>query len=120
MDVVAVYLRADPDTLAGARPARRRPPRPLVGHDPLAALRGMFRDRDATYRALADIEVQVDGRTHEEIAALVLAAVRGAGARAAACVGRGALLVARVVDQQVGRAASAVARPAARSATATR
>jgi hypothetical protein len=48
-----------------------------MGDDPLAALRGMFRDRDATYRALADIEVQVDGRTHTEVASLVLAALHG-------------------------------------------
>ena len=53
-----------------------------MGDDPLAALRGMFRDRDATYRALADIEVQVDGRSHAEVAALVLGALGGEPVRA--------------------------------------
>ena len=77
LDVVAVYLRADPDTLASRVAADREHPRPLVDKDPLAVLRGMFRDRDATYRALADIEVQVDARSHEEVAALVLAALFG-------------------------------------------
>jgi shikimate kinase len=77
LDVVAVYLRADPDTLATRVAEDSEHPRPLVGKDPLTILRGMFRDRDATYRALADIEVQVDGRTHEEVAGLVLAALLG-------------------------------------------
>jgi shikimate kinase len=74
-DVVAVYLRADPDTLAIRAERDSGHDRPLIGDDPLAALRGMFRDRDATYRALADIEVQVDGHSPSEVAALVLAAL---------------------------------------------
>jgi hypothetical protein len=35
----------------------------------------MFRDRDATYRALADIEVPVDGHSPAELASLVLDAL---------------------------------------------
>jgi shikimate kinase len=77
LTVVAVYLRADPDTLADRVAGDTDHKRPLVGDDPLAALRGMFRDRDAVYRALADVEVQVDDRSHEEVAALVLASLRG-------------------------------------------
>jgi shikimate kinase len=77
IDVVAVYLRADPDTLADRVGRDDAHHRPLVGDDPLAALRGMFRDRDGTYRALADIEVQVDGRTAEEVADLVLQVLIG-------------------------------------------
>ena len=77
MDVVAVYLRANPDTLATRIAQDTDHDRPLIGDDPLAALRQMYRDRDATYRALADIEVRVDGRTHDEVAALVLAALDG-------------------------------------------
>ena len=73
--VVAVYLRADPDRLAarvGEEEAHH-----LGGADPdrLAVLQGMFRDRDATYRALADIEVSVDGLHPRDAAALVVAAL---------------------------------------------
>jgi len=77
VDVIAVYLRADPDTLAARIERDTRHHRPLVGEDPLGVLRGMFHDRDATYRALADIEVQVDGRGHDEVAQLVLDALAG-------------------------------------------
>jgi len=80
IDVVAVYLRADPDELALHAERQTTHVRPLVGPDPLAALRGMFHDRDATYRALADIEVQVDGRSQEEIAAVVIEALTGEAA----------------------------------------
>jgi shikimate kinase len=75
LDVAAVYLRADPRTLAVRVEEDEDHDRPLVGDDPLAALVGMFRERDATYRALADIEVDVDGRTHDEVAQLVLTAL---------------------------------------------
>jgi shikimate kinase len=79
LDVVAVYLRADPDTLAARIAKDDDHDRPLVGDRPLGTLQHMFRDRDATYRALADVEVQVDGRTAEEVASLVLDALRGTG-----------------------------------------
>jgi shikimate kinase len=78
LDVVAVYLRADPATLA-ARVREDQHERPLVEGDPAAVLRQMFRDRDDVYRALADIEVQVDAHTDEEVARLVLQALTGEG-----------------------------------------
>jgi shikimate kinase len=74
VDVVAVYLRADPATLA-ARVRADDHARPLVDDDPDAVLREMFDRRDAVYRALADIEVQVDAIDHEEVARLVLQAL---------------------------------------------
>jgi shikimate kinase len=74
-DVVAVYLRANPDTLAARMALDSDHQRPLVGDDRSAVLREMFRDRDLTYRALADIEVQVDARPHHEVAELVLDAL---------------------------------------------
>jgi shikimate kinase len=79
VDVVAIYLRADPLTLAG-RVREDRHERPLLEGDPAAALRQMFEDRDDIYRAVADIEVQVDGRSHEEIARLVLQSLTGGDA----------------------------------------
>ena len=77
VDVVAVYLRADPDLLAHQMASGAGDGRPLGGGGLLTSLRGMFHDRDATYRALADIEVEVDERSHEEVAALVIAALSG-------------------------------------------
>jgi shikimate kinase len=77
LDVAAVYLRADPDTLAIRAEQDTDHDRPLIGDDPLAVLREMFRDRDALYRALADVEVQVEGRSRHEITELVLAALAG-------------------------------------------
>jgi shikimate kinase len=77
IDVVAVYLRADPDTLAHRVARDEAHERPLVGERPLTTLQQMFRDRDATYRALADIEVQVDERSQDEVAELVLEALLG-------------------------------------------
>ena len=76
-DVVAVYLRANPESLATQAAHEAPHDGPPAADDPLTVLRGMFRDRDATYRALADVEVQVDGRSHDEIAAVVLAALTG-------------------------------------------
>jgi shikimate kinase len=76
VDVVAIYLRADPRTLA-ARVRDDPHERPLLQGDPAAALRQMFHDRDDIYRAVADIEVQVDGRSHDEIARLVLQSLTG-------------------------------------------
>jgi shikimate kinase len=82
--VVAVYLRADPDALAtlAEHEMELEHDRGVTGNDPLVALRRMFRDRDATYRALADIEVQVDEHSQGEAARLVLAALTGGAARA--------------------------------------
>jgi shikimate kinase len=57
--VVAVYLRARPETLAarlGAGPDHR----PLLGDDPASALAALFTARDATYRDLATHTLDVD------------------------------------------------------------
>lgn len=77
LDVAAVYLRADPSTLAERVERDTDHPRPLLGEDPEAALRQMFLERDAIYRSLADIEVQVDAREPGEVAELVLDAFTG-------------------------------------------
>ena len=75
VDVAAVYLRADPGALATVMTAETEHEPPRAGEDPLATLVGMFSDRDATYRAMADVEVPVDGRSAEEVARLVLEAL---------------------------------------------
>jgi shikimate kinase len=76
VDVVAIYLRADPVTLA-ERVRDDLHERPLLDDDPMGVLRQMFEDRDGVYRALADIEVQVDARSHDEVVRLVLEALTG-------------------------------------------
>jgi shikimate kinase len=75
--VVGVYLRADPDLLAARVEQEEAHERLGAGEGRLAALQGMFRDRDATYRALADIEVDVDDRHPRDVAAVVVAALTG-------------------------------------------
>lgn len=71
-DVVAVYLRADPEVLAEriARDADHR--RPLVDDQPHAVMRAMFVARDATYLEVADHVVDVDDLTVDQAAAAVL------------------------------------------------
>jgi shikimate kinase len=82
-DVVAVYLRADPDALASMakheleHEYERRP----TTNGRLAVLQGMFRDRDATYRAIADIEVRIDAHSPADAAELVVAALTGEAGR---------------------------------------
>lgn len=73
--VRAVYLRADPDTLAERVVEDDDHDRPLVEDEPLRVLKEMFAERDSIYRSLAQHVVQVDGRTHCEVAELVLAAL---------------------------------------------
>jgi shikimate kinase len=58
-DVVAVYLRARPETLA-QRIAGDGQSRPLLDDHPEEALRKMFAARDHCYEDLADHVVQVD------------------------------------------------------------
>jgi shikimate kinase len=86
VDVVAVYLRSDPDALATLAEHELEHEllheHPVFGRQRLEILQRMFRDRDATYRALADVEVRIDERSHEDSARLVVAAITGEAARA--------------------------------------
>ena len=54
-----VWLRARPETLA-ARVARDPKPRPLLGGDPLQAIRALDAERRDGYAAVADLIVDVD------------------------------------------------------------
>ena len=70
-DVLAVYLRARPDTLAD-RIAADEQMRPLLDDHPREAMRTMFTARDHCYEDLADHVVQVDDLGPAEAAAAVL------------------------------------------------
>lgn len=71
-DTFTVWLRAVPETLA----ARVAPSdhRPLLGQDPLGTLRQMAEERSATYEDLADLVLDVEHRSPEQLAAAAIAA----------------------------------------------
>lgn len=75
-DIVAVYLRARPETLA-RRIASDDQSRPLLDGHPEEALRTMFVARDHCYEDLADHVVQVDDLDPEGSADAVLDVVTG-------------------------------------------
>lgn len=70
-EVVAVYLRARPDTLAD-RIAADEQMRPLLDDHPREAMQTMFTARDHCYEDLADHVVQVDDLGPDAAAAAVL------------------------------------------------
>lgn len=71
-DVVAVYLRAQPSTLARRIDLDADHQRPLVEGHAEAVMRTLFGARDRCYEQLADHTVQVDELTPEETASAVL------------------------------------------------
>jgi len=70
-DVVAVYLRAEPSTLAERIARDSGHDRPLVGDRPCEVMRAMFEARDDSYEDLADHVVQVDDLTADQAATAV-------------------------------------------------
>lgn len=72
-DAVVVWLDADTATLVGR--AGRGAHRPLLDDDPESTLRAMAAARRSLYREVADVVVDVGGRTIEEIAADVVDAL---------------------------------------------
>ncbi len=66
---LVVWLKADPEVLArrvmgqGPRTAHR----PLLGQDPQEALTRLYRDRAPLYEELADLVIDVERRTPEEV-----------------------------------------------------
>jgi shikimate kinase len=76
-DVVAVYLRARPETLA-RRIGGDDQSRPLLDDHPEEALRTMFTARDHCYEELADHVVQVDDLGPGETADAVIDVLTGA------------------------------------------
>jgi shikimate kinase len=66
-----VYLSADEETLF--RRISRRPTRPLLQTtDPRATMKELLAARLPLYRALADVEVDTSGLTHDEVARSIL------------------------------------------------
>lgn len=69
--VAVVHLRASAETLT-ARVGDRDQRRPLLGDDPAAAIAALVEERRGRYEALADLVVDVDRRSPEEILGTVL------------------------------------------------
>lgn len=69
-----VWLDAEPEVLAGR--VRRGDHRPLLGDDPVAAMRRLHAERLPLYREVADHVVDVTRRSVEEVAEEVLGALR--------------------------------------------
>jgi shikimate kinase len=67
---VVVWLRADPDLLLGR--VFNQGHRPLLDDDPAGTLAAMQATREPLYREVADLVVDVAGRTPSEVAELVL------------------------------------------------
>ena len=68
-EAFVVWLRADPETVAGR--VRHDPARPLLGDDPLPVLRSMEDQRRSLYAEVADLVVDVGGRTPVDIATAI-------------------------------------------------
>lgn len=72
-DVDTVYLRASARTLAGRVGGDDH--RPLLGDDPGTAIVALLRERAGRYKDLADVIIDVDDRSPDEVAGAVLVAV---------------------------------------------
>jgi shikimate kinase len=70
-----VWLRARPETLLAR--VGRGAGRPLLTDDPGEALRRIAAERRAAYDSAAHVVVDVDGRTADQVADAVLAAIQG-------------------------------------------
>jgi shikimate kinase len=69
-DAIIVWLRARPGTLAGR--VAGDGDRPWLRPDPIAAFSRMVEERYALYEALSDLTVDVDERTPDQIADLIV------------------------------------------------
>jgi shikimate kinase len=67
---LVVWLRADPDVLA--RRVGSGSGRPLLGNDPAAALHRLYAERRPIYEGLADVTVDTDIHSPDEVAERVL------------------------------------------------
>lgn len=71
---VVVWLKASPATLAGR--VLDADHRPLLGDDPLQALTGLYQRRQPLYEEVADVVVDVERLTPEQVVEHVLERVR--------------------------------------------
>lgn len=70
-----VWLRAEPELLAERVKAAGQDHRPLLADDPDGTLRRLDAERRPIYEELADIVVDVEGRTAEELAEHIVQAM---------------------------------------------
>ena len=70
-DCTVVWLRAEPDVLV-ARLAGTDEERPLLADDPTTTLRRLAAEREALYREVADLVVDVDDASVEELTETIL------------------------------------------------
>jgi shikimate kinase len=80
-EVVTIYLRAGPDTLAERIARDQGRQRPLVDDHPCEVMRAMHAARDETYLSLADQVLEVDDLTADQAANAVLHLLMGSVAR---------------------------------------
>ena len=73
-NVAVVWLRADPATLVER--AMTGDHRPLLARDPAGVLSQMAVDREPLYREVADVVVDVDGKSPDDVASEVLEVAR--------------------------------------------
>lgn len=76
-----VYLRATPETLAARARSSDDGHRPYAHQDLFTVLREQFAGRDALYRDVADIVVEVDDMTAQAVADHVIAEIDEGGRR---------------------------------------
>ena len=74
-DVFVAFLRGEVETLAERIEADDQE-RPLVGDDPARVLREQAALRNPRYEDLAEATIDLDGRSAQELASLVLAVIR--------------------------------------------
>jgi len=72
--ICLVYLRATPATLAARMETSQDRPS-LTGKDPIAEIQSVFDERDALYRSIADVVIDVDGQLPSETADAVVKAL---------------------------------------------
>jgi shikimate kinase len=81
---LVIYLRAHPDVLASRVATDARTAlRPLVDRDASELLREQFDERDEVYTAVADLVVDVDNQTPDEVVDVISRAVAAARPRRA-------------------------------------
>ena len=71
--VTTIWLRADPEVLAGRFDRQKH--RPRFGRSPRVLLAGQAKERDALFRSLDPIEIETGGRDPAEVVELALAAL---------------------------------------------
>jgi shikimate kinase len=73
-DALVVWLRGEPDVLVERAVTGEH--RPLLDDGPLAQLRGMARDREALYREVADVVVDVSATDPQALVGEIVSVLR--------------------------------------------